>query len=295
MPWRRLVAVLVYISLPSLLWASCPDKQDHRQNKNSGVLITEFMITGTQGLSSRELTDIEGKLTDSCFDEDSEQLGERIRAVFQDLGYFMVEVKNVRIKPTDTLGVPKPVTLEADVAEGLRYKLAEVKIAGNRAFSSDRLRDQFPLKPGEFFQRARIARGLESLLNLYSTEGYLDFAAIPETQNFANGTVLLTVIVEEGRQYRMGHLHILGSKQAAEKLEGVWQLQEGTVFDSSYIQKYIEANQQTLPAGFSVDDVRLVRDCPNHSVDVHLVLDPMYVYQEPPAKEISCEQDTPAN
>jgi outer membrane protein assembly factor BamA len=294
MPGHRLVAVLVYISLPSLLWTSCPDKQDHRQNKNSGVLITDFVITGTQSLSSSELADLEGKLTDSCFDEDSEQLAERIRAAFQDRGYFTVEVKNVRIKPTDTLGVPKPVTLEAEVAEGLRYKLAEVKIAGNHAFSSDRLRRQFPLKRGEFFQRAKIARGLESLQNLYSTDGFLDFAAIPETQNSASGTVLLTLTIDEGQQYRMGQVHILASKEAAQKLYAAWQLPEGAVFDSSYIEKYMDANRQNLTTGFTRDDVQLVRDCPKGSVDVVLLLDPMYAYQQPPPKEISCEQQSPS-
>jgi hypothetical protein len=45
-------------------------------------------------------------MTDSCFHEDSEELGQRIRALFQDRGYFTVEVRSVRIKPLMCLVFP---------------------------------------------------------------------------------------------------------------------------------------------------------------------------------------------
>jgi outer membrane protein assembly factor BamA len=292
---RKWTAILICIPLSGMLWASCPKKQDHRDDKNSGVLITDFVITGTQSLSTRELADIESKMTDSCFNEDSEELGERIRALFQDRGYFTVEVKSVRIKPTDVLGVPKPITLEADVAEGQRYKLAQVKVVENHAFSAEKLRSQFPMKPGQLFERSKVAAGLESLRKLYVQDGFLDFAVIPGTEVSSNATVLLTLTVEEGQQYHMGQLHILAKKETAEKLRGDWQLQEGAVFDFGYIDRYVDANREKLPDGFNREDVQLVRDCPKASVDVRLLVDPIYVAQQPQPKDITCEKKSSSN
>jgi outer membrane translocation and assembly module TamA len=289
-PKHRFIPVLICILLSSTAWAVCPPKQDYRDNKNSGVLITNFVISGTQTLSSPELVEMEGRMTDSCFNEDPEELEERIRGLFQDRGYFTAEVKSVRVKPTDVLGIPKPATLEAEVREGVRYKLAQVKIVGNHAFNAESIRNQFPMKPGTTFERFKIAGGLETVRKLYGADGFIDFTAIPDAKASANGTILLTLTVEEGQQYHMGQLHVLGNKETAEKLIGGWELGEGAVFDLEYIGKFIDANRQSLPEGFNREDVQLVRDCPKASVDIRLVLVPVYAYQEPRPKDINCER-----
>jgi outer membrane protein assembly factor BamA len=99
---------------------------DYRSDKNAGILITDFTITGTQTISATELARIANDLIGSCFDEDSEELGERIRASFQDRGYSAAKVNSFGFKPGDPLAVPKPVTLEAEISDGPRYKLAEI-------------------------------------------------------------------------------------------------------------------------------------------------------------------------
>ena len=126
-------------------------------------------------------------------------------------------------------------------------------------------------------------------------DGFLDFAAIPDTEISSNATVLLTLRVEEGQQYHMGQLQILAKKETAEKLRGDWQLQEGAVFDFGYIDRYIDANREKLPDGFNREDVQLVRDCPKASVDVRLLIDPIYAAQQPRAKDITCEEQSSSN
>jgi hypothetical protein len=161
---------------------------DHRSNKNAGILITDFTITGTQTISTTDLARITSDMIGSCFDEDSEEMEERVRASFQDRGYFKVEVKSLRFKPRDPLGVPKPVTLEGEVSEGARYKLAEITFVENHAFSSEKLRQQFPLKRGDLFERGKVAIGLQSLRKLYGTHGFLDWTAVPETKFGSNAS-----------------------------------------------------------------------------------------------------------
>jgi hypothetical protein len=62
----------------AFLHAECVN--DHRSKKNAGILITDFTITGTQTISTSELARITSDLIGSCFDEDSEELAERILA-----------------------------------------------------------------------------------------------------------------------------------------------------------------------------------------------------------------------
>lgn len=76
--------------------------QDHRSNKKLGIQVTDVSLVGTMSLGSDELAGITGEFKGSCFDEGSDEMGERIRYLFQNRGYFTVVVKSVSIKP----GVP---------------------------------------------------------------------------------------------------------------------------------------------------------------------------------------------
>jgi len=155
--WVRLLVGLACLSL--MARAQCG--KDHRENKKGGILVTDVTITGTQTISATELAGMTGELTGDCFDDDSDEMGERVRALFQDRGYFAVDVKSVKFKAGDPLGIPKPVTVEADVAEGPKYKVGTVTFVKNRAFTAEQLRSEFPLKTGAVFERGKVARGLD--------------------------------------------------------------------------------------------------------------------------------------
>jgi outer membrane protein assembly factor BamA len=182
----------------------------------------------------------------SCFDEDSEEMEERVRASVQDRGYFKAEVKSLRFKPHDPLSVPKPVMLEGEVSEGARYKLAEITFVENHAFSSKKLREQFPLKRGDLFERRKIASGIESLRKLYGARGFLDWIAVPETEFASNATASLNISIQEGPQYHMGKLDIVADKEVAARLRAAWRLAEGDVYDNTYIDQFLEANRDLL-------------------------------------------------
>jgi outer membrane protein assembly factor BamA len=288
---RFFATLLACVFLTPFLCAGCT--KDHRSSKNAGFLITDFTISGTQALSSDELATIANELAGVCFDENSEQIQEYVKALFQDRGYFGVELKNLRIKPSDPLAVPKPAMLEADVLEGPQYRLAEIGFIGNHAFNADELRDKFPLKKGDLFARDKVAGGLDRLRKLYVSSGFIELTFIPDTENLSNATVILSVSVMEGRQYRMGRLEIFAKKEVADKLLAEWQLPEGAVFDLSYLDKYIDSNRTLLPAEFQRQHVQMVRDCPNATVEVRLPLDAMDPRSQSLPKDSHC--DSPDN
>lgn len=291
--YQSLPTVLSCLILVSLSCAQCV--QDHRSNKTGGILVSNFTITGTQKLTSAEIARIAGELTEACFDEDSEEMEERVRMLFQNRGYFKAEVKSVRIKPVDPLTVPKPVTLEAEVAEGPRYRLGTITFVNNHAFSGERLRQEFPLKRGGVFDRDAVASGLESLRKVYCSNGFLDETAIPETQVGSNAIMSLNLSVDEGVQYHLNRVEILAKKQLAAKLRTEWKLDEGSIYDCTYIDKYIEANRDSLPVGFERSDVQVVTNCPKALVEVRLNVEPPEDTPQPLPKGVPCEskQDVP--
>jgi len=158
-----LLLALACLLCPLFANAECEKQQDHRSNKSRGIVVADFKIAGTGKIGSVELSKIVNTFTGSCFNDDSEELEERVRAAFQQRGYFLAEVKSLRTKPLDVLASPKPVDLEAEVAEGRRHRLAEIEFTGNSSFSGKRLRRQFPLRTGDVFDRDKIASGLEAL------------------------------------------------------------------------------------------------------------------------------------
>lgn len=283
-PWT--LFLIIFLSA-SFLPAQCVN--DNRTNKNAGILVTDFTISGTQTISATDLARITGDLIGSCFDEDSEEMEERVRALFQDRGYFKSEVKGLRFKPRDPLGVPKPVTLEGEVSEGARYRLAEITFVQNHAISSQKLREQFPLKKGELFERGKVASGLESLRKLYGTQGFLDFTAIPDTKFGSNATVNLNLSINEGPQYHMGKLETVADKEVAAKLHADWKLAEGDVYDYYYIEQFLETNRDSLPRGFSRANVHTIQNCPDAVVEVRLLVDPAKDTSQAEPKNVPCE------
>jgi outer membrane protein assembly factor BamA len=137
--WVRVLLGLACLSLAAR--AQC--WKDHREDPKGGILVTDVTISGTQTLSTTDLARMTGELTGSCFNNDSEEIGERVRVLFQDRGYFLVEVKSAKLKPSDPLAIPKPVTLEAEVAEGPKFKVGEITFVENHAFNAEKLRSSF--------------------------------------------------------------------------------------------------------------------------------------------------------
>ena len=283
--WVRALLGLACLSL--MARAQCG--KDNREDPKVGIVVTDFTITGTQTVSATELAGITGELTGSCFTDDSDEMGERVRTLFQDRGYFMVEVKSVKLKAGDPLRIPKPVTMEADVTEGPKYKVGSINFVKNRAFPAERLRSQFPLKTGAAFERSKVASGLDSLRKLYGTDGYLDFVCVPETTPGSNATMDLNLTIEEGPQYRLETVEFVGKKEMTSRLQVQWKLAPGSVYDASYLDKYIATNRDFLPQGFGRTDVQIATDCPKALVQVRLVVDPAEDASRSQPKDVPCE------
>lgn len=261
---------------------------DRRTDPSAGVLISEVSFEGP-AISSSELSTIKSHLAGGCFDEQADVIEQYVHGAFADRGFAEAEVENVTLTASDALAVPKPVILKADVTEGPRFRMGEIKFVDNHAVSTAKLRAAFPIKKGDVFQRPKIASGLKEIHKLYAPRGYSDLVFVPEIEFSSTGTVALKVVISEGPQYRMGELKVYAKKEISDRLASEWQLREGAVFNSNYPQVFVDKSR-SVPSGFSRQNIRLVRDCPAASVAVLLIVDQTDPKLQTLPKDVPCEK-----
>jgi outer membrane protein insertion porin family len=143
---------------------------------------------------------------------------ERITEGWQDHGYFKARVTG----ETRTLGISpesQRIALSVQVEEGLRYNLKDITFKNNKAIGNvDTLRGLFQIADGEVFSREKIAKGLEDLRKAYGEIGFVNFTSIPDTQfDDENGLISLVIDLDEGKQFRIGRVKVLGLNDAIRK------------------------------------------------------------------------------
>ncbi|HET9065784.1 MAG TPA: outer membrane protein assembly factor BamA [Gemmatimonadales bacterium] len=188
-----------------------------------------WTLTGPEKLSIRDVRDrvglVEGRpldraaLTRSAFAIDS---------MYRHDGYYGARV-TTRTDPTDDGGVRVAITVD----EGNRVAIAQVDIAGNTTFTDDQIVGAMASKPESFwwfrpgkYEDDRVANDVrERLPNWYGDRGYVDFQVTDDTliPDPVNGKALLRLTVDEGRQYRIGKVEVVGnSRYSTEEIEGLF-------------------------------------------------------------------------
>ena len=152
-------------------------------------------------------------------DEDTE----RVRAEYQNRGYFKVIVNDPKTEIHDTghrgfhipllqPGPGKAVDITLPIEEGDKYRLGGITFKNNKAVSNvAALRAQFPIKDGDTFDRSKVSKGLENLRNAYGTLGYINFTSIPNTTfDEEKKLVFLDIDLDEGKQFTVRRIEFTG-------------------------------------------------------------------------------------
>jgi outer membrane protein insertion porin family len=171
---------------------------------------------------------------------------ERVRAEYQNRGYFKANVGDpkTQIRDTGTKGfhIPllqsgpgKAVDITMQIEEGDKYRLGKITFSNNKALpNSAALRGLFPIKDGDIFSREKIAKGLENLRKAYGEYGYINFTSVPNTvfddeKKIAN----LTIDVDEGKQFYVRRIEFQGNTTTRDKvIRRELALEEGGVYNS---------------------------------------------------------------
>src|SRR5208282_1031454 len=173
---------------------------------------------------------------------------ERVRAEFQNRGYFKVLVDDPKTEIHDTghtgfhipllqSGLGKSVDITMPIEEGERYRLGAITFKNNKAIpNSTALRSLFPMKDGEIFSREKVAKGLENLRKAYGQTGYINFTSVPDTKfDDEKKIVNLEIDVDEGKQFYVRRIEFQGNTTTRDKvIRREIALEEGQIYNSRY-------------------------------------------------------------
>jgi Surface antigen variable number repeat len=161
-----------------------------------------------------------------------------------------------------------------DSPEG--YRIQAVVFEGGKSFSQEQLARAFKVQVGDVFNHSAISQGVEGLRQLYSTNGHVNFTAVPELQwDKARNTVVLTVSIDEGAPFYLGRLLLAGDEARAGEanaLRRAWAPLSGKRYNLPLLSKWLDENATFLPND-EKNRQRFVEqhiDSGTHRVDIQL-------------------------
>lgn len=195
--------------------------------------------------------------------------------VLQNRGYFRARA-TAKLTALGSKGGDLDVAAAISVTPGTQYRTGEVRFeAADRdvplGLSAELLRGLIPLQRGELFSAEKVRMGMENLSRAYSRKGYVDMVPEPKTAiDDALQTIDLVFRIDQGPQYSVGSIEILGMNTVtrAKLLESL--PKPGEVFDETRLEEFLTVNRAILPSDASRDDVGIRRDVRAKTVAVLL-------------------------
>ena len=224
---------------------SCPLPSAHEQASDPEISIVEVTFSGSlqmQIFDQDQIADsIKQQKYESSFAGVTDEALERVRAGWQDRGYFKVLVSGHArrlISGPDS----QRVALSVHVDEGLQYSMGEITFKNNLAISDvAALRGLFPIKDGDIASREKIAKALDNLRRAYGDRGYINFTLVPDTKFEDERKLLfLDIDLDEGKQFHFGDFNIVGlDEPTRQELLRDFPIKHGQVYDGRLFESFM--------------------------------------------------------
>jgi outer membrane protein assembly factor BamA len=162
------------------------------------------------------------------------------------------------------------------VDPGRQYKVTEIQLSGNKAFSAEKIRELLHQRTGEAANAVQLEQEVEAVKKLYGTRGYMEASvrSVPEMDD-GEGSVRYRLEIGERDVYKMGELEIQGlDSHTTARLVDAWKLRGGDPYDSSYPAKFREETKDFLPSGEWNVSLHESVDEKDRVVDVTMRFDP---------------------
>jgi outer membrane translocation and assembly module TamA len=192
----------------------------------------------------------------------------KLREILQAQGYFFA-VPVVEPHLVDRNAIKQRVVLDVRIDDGRQFRLGSIHIVGAKLFTPGELRKLVPLQEGEIFSVPKIRDGIEAFTRLYSTRGHIDSTVTPQTESDSERqTISLTIEIDEGAEFRIGRVTILGLSQKAEMSLKI-KLKSGDLFNEEILEEFFKENEHLLPANASaMENSKIERDMNARTIDI---------------------------
>jgi len=202
-------------------------------------IIRDVKNEGTKGLNEDDLKNIVTVKPRSVYDPSQlREVKEKLLAEYAKRGYFMARVDVV----VEEVG-PNLVDVTFQVDEGKKPTVKQIEFFGNEAMSDRKLRGRMMTKPEGIFTAKKynsedFQRDLYVLDFFYDDNGYLE-AGLAQPERLLTEDreqVMLGVGIEEGPQYRVGEIKVVGDLLIPEAdLQKGFLLKSGEIFRKSLL------------------------------------------------------------
>jgi outer membrane protein assembly factor BamA len=125
----------------------------------------------------------------------------RIRILYGEHGYVRVSIPdpNVevnRVQVGRTLENRYSITIR--IEENDQYRIGDVKVTGNKQFTTDEIRRVLGLVPGQVYNETMLRKNFDKLKKMYDSRGFLNFAPVPAIAPDENKKVVnLAINIQE--------------------------------------------------------------------------------------------------
>jgi TonB family protein len=197
-----------------------PSSSGYEQQRSSGVSITvaEMLFDGAFQVPTADqgeiATSIKQRTYEGTLDEVTSEAVERVKAAWQNRGYFKADVSG-DAKTLTSSPASARIVLTIHVNEGKQYQLGKITFKNNTVISdASVLRSLFPIQDGDLFDRDKIGHGLDALRKAYAEMGYINFTLVPDTKfDDENKLIDLEIKLDEGKQFYIRGISILSSDE----------------------------------------------------------------------------------
>ncbi len=191
---------------------------------------------------------------------------ETLRSFYLDRGYVDFTIESTQVTITDD---KKHMFITINISEGDKYKIEEVRLAGDLIVDETELFDLVTIKKDAIFSRKAITQSTEALTNRLGDDGYAfaNINAVPEIDREKNH-VALTFFIDPGRRAYVRRINIAGnSKSRDEVLRREMRQQESAWISTKDVDNsrarinrlgyFEDVNVETVPVAGTTDQVDL--------------------------------------
>jgi len=236
--------------------------------------IRQISIIGAKAFSERQLLDLFGQRTPGLMtwfskqDQYSRQKLqadlESLRSFYLNSGYieFSIDSTQVSITPNK-----KDIYITIGITEGEKYRVSDVRLAGEMLVPEEELRKLVMLKPGDVFSRDMLTESTRAISDRLGNDGYAfaNVNAAPEVDRNKR-EVAFTFFIDPGRRVYVRRINIAGNTRTRDavirremrQIEGGWYSAGKVNMSRSRIDKlgyFTDVNVETPSVPESTDQV----------------------------------------